>query len=210
MSTSAVKSSHQPAAEAAEQFWRSAKQLASAAAAVAGASPSALVEAGVRSHPRQVEAGELAAELTALSDKINEVRRRLATSAGQLVSCKERNDAEETMRKMVQSRALVDSTSFTQKRNVTRQALSKALKAHRVFYVEVEGQRYFPDFFLDPRYERRQVEDVSKALGELPGASKLQFFTTKKASLEGETPLAALAAGRFSRVRTAAQGFVER
>ena len=67
-----------------------------------------------------------------------------------------------------------------------------------------------PDFFLDSRYERRQLEQVSKALGELPGASKLQFFTTRKASLMEQTPLDALARGQFSRVRTAAQGFAER
>ncbi len=84
------------------------------------------------------------------------------------------------------------------------------LKAHRVFYVEVAGQRVYPDFYLDTRLERRQLERVSKALGELPGASKLQFFLTKKSLLEGRTPLEALARGKFSRVLTAAQRFAER
>ena len=113
-------------------------------------------------------------------------------------------------RKMVQEHALLDSASFIERRNVTRQALSKALSANRVFYVELDGHRYFPSFFADTQLQRKQVEEVSKALGELPGASKLQFFLTEKASLAGKAPIDALASGQYSRVRVAAQGFLER
>ncbi len=202
----------------AEQFWQSAHRLASVADALAGAPSTALIEAGARSHPRHGGAGDLAAELVAeltaelasLGEKIDALRARLAVPGDGLVPRPERDEAEKAMKALVECGALVDPASFVQRRKVTRQALSKALAAHRVFYVEVEGRRYFPDFFLDPRYERRQVEDVSKTLGELPGTSKLQFFTTQKASLEGRTPLDALAAGQHSRVRTAARGFAER
>ena len=199
----------QPPGAAARTFWKFAQQFASAAEQVARAPRAALVAGGIKSRTQETSPNELAAELGELSDKIDEIRERLAKDGGRLVSRFEHEKAEYFMTKMVGEGALVDSAVFVDRLKVSRQALSKALKAHRVFYV-VSGQRFYPDFFLDKRYERRQVELVSKALGELPGASKLQFFLGKKASLEGRTPLDALARGHFSRVRVAAQGFAER
>jgi hypothetical protein len=170
----------------------------------------AVVEGGIKSRTLQTSPSELAAELDEISIMIDSIRERLAKGSGRLVSSAERAKAEALMAKMVTNGALVYSAAFVERLKVTRQALSKALKSHRVFYLEVGGQRFYPDFYLDTRLERRQVELVSQSLGELPGASKLQFFVTKKASLEGQTPLEALARGQFSRVRTAAQGFAER
>jgi len=193
-----------------ERFWTFAKELASVAAAAASASPEALVKAGGKSHSKPANPSELAAELALLSEKIDEIRSRLAANDGKLISSAERGGAVAAMKKMVQEERLIDSTSFVERKNVSRQALSKALKAHRLFYVEVDGQRYIPSFFLDARLESRQLEGVSKALGELPGPSKLQFFVTRKASLSGKTPIDALADGQYSRVRTAAEGFAER
>lgn len=193
-----------------ERFWVVAKQLASVAEVAVSVSPAALVQAGGKSHQNAPNARDLAAELAALSEKIEEIRGRLAATDKKLVSNKERESAVVAMKKMVQEEALVAPGSYVERRKVSRQALSKALGSRRIFYVEVEGQRYIPSFFLDAQLERRQVEEVSKALGELPGTSKLQFFTTKKASLSGKTPLDALADGQYSRVRVAAQGFAER
>lgn len=199
-----------PPGAAAQAFWKFAQQFASAAEQVARAPRATLLAGGIKSRTLKTSPNELAAELGELSEKIDEIRERLADNDGRLVSRVEREKTESLMTRMVGDGALVDSAAFVDRLKVSRQALSKALKAHRVFYVEVSGQRFYPDFFLDKRYERRQVELVSKALGELPGASKLQFFLGKKASLEGKTPLDALARGHFSRVRIAAQGFAER
>ena len=213
MPTTAIKPHPPPKqvpAAATQAFWRFAQQFASAAEKVAGAPRSALVRSGVQSRDQKIGPNELAAELGQLSARIEEIRGKLAANDARLMARVERGNAEQHMRRMVEDGELVDSTAFAYELKFSRQALSKALKACRVFYVEVAGQRYYPDFFLDRRYERRQVEEVSKVLGELPGASKLQFFKTKKASLEGLTPLEALARGQFSRVRTAAQGFAER
>lgn len=209
--TIAKQRSHASSAVATvERFWTFAKELASVATVAASASPEALVKAGGKSHSKPGSPSELAAELALLSEKIDEVRSRLAVSDGKLISSEEREGAVVAMKKMVQEKRLIDSTSFVERKNVSRQALSKALKAHRLFYVEVDGQRYIPSFFLDARLESRQLEKVSKALGELPGPSKLQFFMTRKASLSGKTPIDALADGQYSRVRTAAEGFAER
>lgn len=53
------------------------------------------------------------------------------------------------------------------------------------------------------------LEQVCKALGDLTASSKWNFFTTPKISLEGKTPLKALANGDFTRVMVAVTGFVE-
>jgi hypothetical protein len=91
----------------------------------------------------------------------------------------------------------------------TRQAVSKAEKCHRVFYLSHEAERYFPVFYGDPAYDRKKLEDVTKVLGDLPGGSKLQFFLTRKGALGGDTPLQALAAGRFAKVKDLAAAFAE-
>lgn len=69
---------------------------------------------------------------------------------------------------------------------------------------------FFPRFYIERRYNRRQLESVCKVLGNLPGRSKFQFFTTPKGSLGGRTPLEALAGGDVALVRRAALGFAER
>lgn len=121
-----------------------------------------------------------------------------------------RDTARVAMKQLVRQGALIPSAEFAASLGVTRQALSKAIAAGRLFYVEIGGDRYFPTFFADLTYDRHQLEQVSKCLGELAGASKLQFFTTKKASLGGLTPLQALAKGKYSVVLNAAAGFAER
>lgn len=107
------------------------------------------------------------------------------------------------------SAALIATNRYAEEAGLTSSALDKALRAHRIFAVELAGERYVPGFYLDERYEKRQLESVCRALGDLPGGSKLQFFVTSKGSLGGRTPLEALAQGKLSAVRRTAQGFAE-
>jgi hypothetical protein len=111
--------------------------------------------------------------------------------------------------KSIQRQELLDSPHFTQRLQWTRQALSKALRANRVFYVEVRGARFFPAFFTDPQHERRHLEAVSRLLGVVPGGGKWLFFTTPKGSLAGLTPLQALAKGELVAVKAAAMRFMQ-
>ena len=213
MSSSAVSKPRvgkQPPAAAAQVFWQSAQQLADAAERVANAPRDALVEGGLKSRAQDIGLSGLTAELDHLSERIDAIRVRLAAGSEPLLPPAERDKAGQAMQRLADEGQLVTPAALAEGLQFSRQALSKALKARRMFYVDVQGRRHFPAFFLDPLYERRQLEEVSRALGELPGASKLQFFLTRKASLQGQTPLEALAAGQFARVRTAAQGFAER
>lgn len=106
--------------------------------------------------------------------------------------------------------SLISTIKFCEEAGLSSKALDKGLLARRIFVVELRGQAFVPDFYLDERYDRHQLESVCRVLGDLPGGSKLQFFTTPKGSLGGRTPLAALAEGEVALVRRIAQGFVER
>ena len=121
-----------------------------------------------------------------------------------------KNNGDRGIEQLIDNQTLVTSAELLERLDWSRQALSKALTANRVFYVEHKGTRFFPAFFADSKYERKQLEAVSKILGELPGSAKLQFFLTAKGSLGGVTPLEALSAGKLAAVKTAAQGFAER
>ena len=146
----------------------------------------------------------------ALSDHVGAIVDLFVPDAKPDARSQRRDAALAAMKQLIAIRELVPSGEFIERLNVTRQALSKAVAAQRLFFVEIGGDRYFPAFFLDLTYDRHQLEQISKALGELPGASKLQFFRGKKMSLGGLSPLTALAKGKFSEVRNAAAGFAER
>src|ERR1700730_11471460 len=111
--------------------------------------------------------------------------------------------------KSIKTQELLDSRNFTKRLNWTRQALSKALRANRVFFLEARGDRYFPAFFTDPRHERRHLEAVSRMLGDVPGGGKWLFFTTPKGSLSGLTPIQALDKGQLVAVKAAAERFIQ-
>jgi len=68
---------------------------------------------------------------------------------------------------------------------------------------------YFPAFFADLAYERKQLGAVTKTLGDLPGGAKMQFFLSRKGSLSGKSPLEALAAGQFEKVMHGAAAYAE-
>lgn len=106
--------------------------------------------------------------------------------------------------------ALIAADKFADEAGLSRADLDKALRANRIFAIELCGKSYFPAFLLDTRYERRHLHSICRVLGGLPGGSKLQFFTTPKGSLSGLTPLDALADRNVAAVRRTAQGFVER
>lgn len=104
----------------------------------------------------------------------------------------------------------VEAKEFARRRGWSEEALTRAHRASRVFCFEADGLLVYPAFFLDPRYDVRQLESVCKRLGALPGGSKWQFFVTRKGSLGGATPLEALLAGDFAAVMLSAEGFRDR
>lgn len=194
-----------------EAFWSSVDGLNRAVPKIRSLSQDVLLGSVPDKAGRPITRAALARDIERLRQQITDIGERLSQpSVEQAQHSTQHQAASGHLQRLVKTGQLVSATAFAEGLHVTRQALSKALAAKRVFYVEVQGARMFPSFFLDPSCERRHLELVSKALGELPGATKLQFFATGKASLSGKTPLQALADGKLADVRRAAAGFAER
>lgn len=202
-----IKSADEPVHE----FISTLSDLARHASSVEKLSRPALVRQLGRMPDRRAAAESLVREMDVISRRIEHIRRTLVAVPSKSEATNVRRiPASANMRKMARAQALLDSTTFVAQLGWTRQALSKALKARRVFFVEVDGSRRYPAFFADSRHERRHLEAVSKLLGDLPGAAKLQFFLTPKGSLGGVSPLDALSNGDYSSVRATAEGFTQR
>ena len=106
--------------------------------------------------------------------------------------------------------ALLEAKVFAAQRGCPPESLPQACAAHRIFAVVIDEIPLYPAFYVDPRFDQRKLEAITKLLGDLAGGSKWQFFTSAKGSLGSVTPLQALLAGRYGDVRVAAPGFAER
>ena len=106
--------------------------------------------------------------------------------------------------------ALLSAEAFASRLGCTLDSLAPACDAHRIFYLTLDQVRMYPAFYVDPRFDRSELEAITKCMGDLGGGSKWQFFTTPKGSLGSVTPLAALLAGRFAKVQASALAFFER
>ena len=110
----------------------------------------------------------------------------------------------------IATKRLIPGAEMKERLGVTSQALSAALKARRLFVMQgPSGEYFYPSFFADPKYDRPVLEKICKVLGDMPGGSKWDFFTSKKISLGNRNPLDALLKGKLDQVMTAAAGFAE-
>jgi len=122
-----------------------------------------------------------------------------------------KSEAQAERHRLVADGALISSSELQARLEIRKAAVSKALKELRFFSIDGPGRaRLYPAFFADPGSNRKKLEKISKELGDLPGPSKWQFFTTPKRSLDGCTPLEAIQKGQFDKVLSAATGFRER
>jgi hypothetical protein len=106
---------------------------------------------------------------------------------------------------------LLDEGEFRRRMGWTADKLQEEEARGRVFHLLVGQAARYPAFYaeFDPG-GRRQLAAVCQLLGDIPGGSKWQFFTSGKGSLAGSTPLEALRQGRLRRVKATAEGFAER
>lgn len=113
--------------------------------------------------------------------------------------------------KNAQGGQLLPGAEMASRLGFTTQALSAALRGRRLFALTgPKGEFLYPAFFAESdKYDRRVLEKVCKALGTLPAGSKWNFFTTPLLSLNGRTPLDALAKGKVNAVLDAAHALAE-
>jgi len=167
-------------------------------------------------------ADNISAKLQVLRGTVEPDARSVTPPSRQVAAVKKpasgpaRDDVRTTFEGLLEKAVLLESAQFQERAGITRQALSKAVTAKRMFYLEVGGIRAYPAFYLDDGLERAQVEAVTKLLGDLSGGSKWLFFTTPKGSLakadsgRARTPLEALMDGDFEKVKQTAAGHAQR
>jgi deoxyribodipyrimidine photolyase-like uncharacterized protein len=129
-----------------------------------------------------VKVRKLSRKLATASSVLNEVQRALMHKLpSEIKALAPAVHGSPALLKSIKMQELLDSSNFAKRLNWTRQALSKALRANRVFFLEARGDRYFPAFFTDPRHERRHLEAVSRMLGDVPGGGKWLFSQPQRA-----------------------------
>lgn len=105
---------------------------------------------------------------------------------------------------------LLSTGELASRLEVSVQALHHARKAKRMFALQgPRGDLVYPSFFADRKLDRKNLEAVSKALGDLPGAAKFEFFMAPRLSLDEMTPLEMLKKGKVEPVLAAARAFAE-
>jgi len=119
--------------------------------------------------------------------------------------------ADEARAALVDSGDVVPTETMARRLGVTRQALNKAKEDGRMFALPLRGRElHWPAFYADMTLDRRQLEEVTRALGALPPWTKWLFFTRAKGSLGSRTPLQALKEGQLQAVLKTARAAAER
>lgn len=112
-------------------------------------------------------------------------------------------------RRLIENKDIVPYSVLQEELGRERLAFEKATRDCRILMLCVDGQYYFPAFYLDGSIDHVHLGSVVKSLGELDPWTKWQFFTTPKLTLNGETPLEALRKGKLESVLNAAGSFLE-
>lgn len=133
------------------------------------------------------------------------------SSTGNMEFLEHLSDIEQEDRaELEESGQLLDSQRLAAMMGVTRQAINKAESELRMFSLDgIAGKKLYPAFFADSKIDRRAIQKVSKALEQLAGSSKWQFFTNPRVSLGKKTPVEALRKGKVEQVLAAAIAFRE-
>lgn len=113
--------------------------------------------------------------------------------------------------KLVKRKEILPADEFAEAMGVSRESLDKLVATRRLFVLEMAGEIYYPAFYLQQDTDRKKLERVCRAMGDISGWSKWWFFTTPKGSLSDETPLQALKKEKLlETVVSSAIGFAER
>lgn len=85
--------------------------------------------------------------------------------------------------RLLASGDLLGATEFCKRAGLSLDQLQAAVIEGRLFYVEKDGLRGYPAFYLDTSLDREQLEAVSQLLGAASGGTKWQFWMTPRGSL---------------------------
>jgi hypothetical protein len=105
------------------------------------------------------------------------------TSALQAARVASGNHSREGFYVALAQRRLIPVTALRSNTEHSSSAITRAVREGRRFFVELDGIRALPAFFLDPRYRVRDLEAVTKQLRGISDAAKWVFFILPKGSL---------------------------
>ena len=89
----------------------------------------------------------------------------------------------------------------------TVESLAESVAARRLFSVPVGDKSYLPSFYCEPGVAREDLELIIPWLEPYAPWTKFVFFTSRKISLGGSTPVQALRRGDFPSVLRAVRSF---
>ncbi|MBB3176343.1 hypothetical protein [Variovorax sp. Sphag1AA] len=118
-----------------------------------------------------------------------------------------RREGQDPLRALVRDGVLLEASEFIKATSLTKRALSGAVRARRLFAVELDDDKFYPAFYADASLDRKKLGAVCRILGDLSGAYKMYFFQRRWPSLAGRSPLEALKEGALRQVRSAARHF---
>ncbi|ANB72071.1 hypothetical protein AYM40_06570 [Paraburkholderia phytofirmans OLGA172] len=111
---------------------------------------------------------------------------------------------------MVAAGKLLRTSNFLAASGATEQKLSKDVAARRIFTVDLEGEPYYPAFFLVKQLSSKDLAKVVRRLDDQSGWSKWEFFTSPNALLDHRTPLQGLMQKEVKPVLRAADALVQK
>lgn len=123
-----------------------------------------------------------------------------------------RRRSDSAVLRRIESRMLISSNELQAAWNVPPHVIEADVQEERLFAIESpQGGIYFPAFYVETGKIRRQCSRSSmQKLGDLPGAAKYQFFTSRWLSLGRRTALRAIKEGSHGGTLKAAAAFTER
>jgi hypothetical protein len=179
--------------------------------------------------------GEVLKSIDFASHRLAGIREDLAGLAGN----EPRDNVRERFYGGLARAELLAGSEFEVRDGRSRASIAKAVRTKRLFFIEFDGVRAYPAFFADTRYRRRDLESVTRALGDVSPGGKYLFFVLPKGSLykdaerdapsaerrgsdsstaglfaslrasSGRTPLQALEEGDIEAVLRAAAGYAQ-
>lgn len=200
-------------AEAVTAFAQSSIPIGSKLSTSIGQAVSQIVERDV---PRSVRLTALRDVQKAIEASIRAAEEEAPSSLP--VSVEEQKENDDFMNQMrdqslsarlndIASKKLLTSGEIADRLHLKPAAVTAAVRSHRMFALAGPGGKYYPAFFADEKYDRNVLEEICKALGEVSGGSKWEFFTGPRQSLNGKTPLDAVAKGNVKEVLATAAAF---
>lgn len=106
----------------------------------------------------------------------------------QAASVTPRNHSREGFYLALAQGRLIPVTALRSNAEHSSSTITRAVREGRKFFVELDGIRALPAFFLDPRYRVRDLEAVTKQLHGISDGAKWLFFTMPKGPLSRASP----------------------